>query len=539
MSSRLFSGLLVVLLVLLTVTATLLVTTRADVSRLSAEVGELSGELERTRGELATAQAAAEGGGGGGGAAGDPGLGGLLDGLLGGEGGLGGLLGEGGLGGLLGGEGGDGGLGGLLGGGDVDLAACLTGDAAGADGGLGGGLGGLGGALGGGGDPVEGDDAAAQIADITDRVEQLRELERTEELDIAFLSSPDIEARVSALVLEDYPAEEADIDRRLLSALGAVPADLDLRQTQADLVSGQVAGFYEPETGELVVRSDDPDEPLGAAEQITLAHEVEHALADQILGLDVEDPEQPTDAARAGLAVVEGDATLTMQRFSLGAFSLSDQLALASDPEVVGSQQQLEAFPHVLQASLLFSYTEGLGFVCDRYAEGGWDAVDAAYADRPTTTAEILDPARYPAPATEPRAPAGLGEGWEPVRSDTFGAADLLWLFEAPGDDTAAALDAARERAGDWAGGRVTVHTRGDETAVGLALTGGAGGGPGLCDSLSAWYDAAFPEAAEAPAEGAALARDGTDADAVLTCSGDDVRLGIAPDLATARALAQ
>lgn len=537
MSSRLFSGLLVVLLVLLTVTATLLVTTRADVSRLSAEVDELSGELERTRGELATAQEAAEAGGG---AAGDPGLGGLLDGLLGGEGGLGGLLGgEGGLGGLLGGEGGEGGLGGLLGGGDVDLAACLTGDAAGAEGGLGG----LGGALGGGGDPVEGDDAAAQIADITERVEQLRELERTEELDIAFLSSPDIEARVTALVLEDYPAEEADIDRRLLSALGAVPADLDLRQTQADLVSGQVAGFYEPETGELVVRSDDPDQPLGAAEQITLAHEVEHALADQILGLDVEEPDQPTDEARAGLAVVEGDATLTMQRFSLGAFSLTDQLALASDPEVVGSQQQLAAFPHVLQASLLFSYTEGLGFVCDRYAEGGWDAVDAAYADRPTTTAEILDPARYPAPAAEPRAPAGAGgledEGWEPVRSDTFGAADLLWLFEAPGDDTAAALDAARERAGDWAGGRVTVHTRGDDTAVGLALIGGAGDGPGLCESLSAWYDAAFPEAAEAPAEGAELARDGAGADAVLTCAGDDVRLGLAPELATARALAQ
>ena len=527
MSGRLFSAALAVLLVLLTVTATLLMTTRQDVSRLSAEVDQLSGELERTRTELAAAEeAAAEGGSG---PAGAEGLGGLLDGLLGGEGGglLDGLLGgEGGLGGLLGGEGG--GLGGLPGGGDVDLAACLTGDAAG-----GGGLG----ALGGGGDPIEGEDAAAQIADITDRVEELRELERTEELDIAFLSSPDIEARVTGLVLEDYPAAEADIDRRLLSALGAVPADLDLRQMQADLVSGQVAGFYEPETGELVVRSDDPDQPLGAAEQITLAHEVEHALADQTLGLDVEDPDQPTDAARAGLAVVEGDATLTMQRFSLGAFSLSDQLALASDPEVVGSQQQLEAFPHVLQASLLFSYTEGLGFVCDRYAEGGWDSVDAAYADRPTTTAEILDPARYPAPAVEPRASGEPGGGWEPVRSDTFGAADLLWLFEAPGDDTTTALDAARERAGDWGGGRVTVHTRGDDTAVGLALTGGAGEGPGLCESLSAWYDAAFPEAEEAPAEGAELARDGVDADAVVACEGDDVRLGIAPDLATARAL--
>jgi outer membrane murein-binding lipoprotein Lpp len=507
---------LAAVVVLLLVAVGVIVTIRRDVVRLSAQVEQLSVELEDTRRQLAEAESEAP-------AAEDApaGLGDLFGGLLGGEGGEG--L-EGLLGGLLG-EGGEG-LGGLLGGGGADLTACLAGGGAG--------LPGLGAAV----DPIDGADAAAQIEDITERVEDLREIERREELDVAFLSSADIEARVAELVREDYPAEEADLDRRQLAALGAIPADLDLAAVQAELVSGQVAGFYEPETGELVVRSDDPNQPLGPTEQITLAHEVEHALADQELGLDVDNPDQQTDPARAALAVVEGDATLTMQQFSLGAFDLNQQLALAGDPEVLGSQQQLASFPHYLSAQLTFSYLEGLNFVCDRFSDGGWEAVEAAYAQRPNTTAEILFPERYPLAAAAPRAPGSPGGAWREARSDSFGAADLLWLFEAPGDDQSAALDDPRGRAGDWAGGRLALHTDGDATALGVSLTGGAGDGPPLCDSLTAWYDAAFPDAAEAPADGATLARDGADQDAVLVCTGDEVRLGIAPDLATARALA-
>jgi hypothetical protein len=164
--------------------------------------------------------------------------------------------------------------------------------------------------------------------------------------------------------------------------------------------------------------------------------------------------------------------------------------------------------------------------------------VDAAYAQRPTTTAEILFPERYPRAAIEPRPLPAPGGTWTQADADTLGAADLLFLFEAPGDDREAALDQPRARAADWAGGTYALHTDGDATALAVGLVGGAGRGPGLCDSMAQWYDAAFPDAAEVPAEGAALARDGAAQDAVLRCGGDEVRLGIAPDLATARMLA-
>jgi hypothetical protein len=381
-------------------------------------------------------------------------------------------------------------------------------------------------------------DVAAQVGIITDRVEQLRELQAKEEVTPEFVSSEEIERRTTATIDEEYPPEEADLDRRLLSILGAVPADIDLRAVQSELVAGQVEGYYEPETRELVVRSDDPSQPLGPAEQITLAHEVEHAIADQHFGLDLDAEGVPGDAAAASLALIEGDATLTMERFSLEAFDLEQQQELVENPDLAASAEQLESFPHLLTASLLFSYTEGLAFVCDRYAEGGWDAVDAAYQARPRTTAEILFPERYPLEPVEPRPVGAPGGAFAEARSDTLGAADLMFLFEAPGDDEAAALDDPRGRAADWAGGRYTLFTDGPASALGVSLVGGVGGdGPALCDSLAAWYDAAFPDAAEVPAEGAVLARDGTDADGVLACDGEEVRLGIAPDLGTARAL--
>jgi hypothetical protein len=489
-SDRLLRGALAVTLALLVVAVAALLTTRRDVSRLSARVDELSTELADTRSELAAEQTATE-------TATEPaGIPGLED-LL------GGLLGEGGEG-----------LGDLFGGSAADLAACVAGE------GLGGG-------------PVQGTDAAAQIADITARVETIRGLQREEEIEVTFLSTPEIQERVRQTVLTDYPVEEADLDRRQLAALGAIPADLDLRATQAELVSGQVAGFYEPESGQLVVRSDDPAQPLGPTEQVTLAHEVEHALADQVLGLDIDQEDQPADAQRAGLALIEGDAVLTQQRFTLAALDVTQQLGLATDPAVIASQQQLESFPHVLGATLLFSYTEGLNFVCSRYADGGWQGVDAAYGERPQTTAEILFPERYPARPAEPRAHVTPEGGWTQARRDSFGAADLLWLFEAPGDREAASLDDPRGRAGDWTGGLATLYTRGDDSALGLALSGQAR----LCDSITTWYDAAFPDATGAPAEGAELARDGATQDAVVACDGTEVRIGIAPDLQAARAL--
>lgn len=501
---------LVVALLVASITGTLAFTQRQEIERLRVELAEAEARIAELEAERT------EGGGGLGELFGDlfGDGGGDLDGLL--DGSLEGLLD-----GLFGGDD-------LLGGaGGADLSRCLAG-------------GGLDSLLG-GGDPIVADSLDEQIDATVERVEAMRGLAFQEPVEPELLPTAEFVARITELVSEDYTAADADRDRRVLAALGAVEPDVDLRALVLDLVGEQAAGFYSTDTGQLVVRADDPNAPLGPAGLVILAHELLHAAADQNLGLPVDHHDgDGGDDARASLALVEGDATLFMQQFALGALDLMDQLAMATDPSVAASQEQIADFPQYLQRELVFPYTEGMAFVCELYADGRWPAVDAAYDTLPTTTAQILWPERYTAgeeaaPVAELGSPGG---SWSQADTTTFGAAELLWLFSAPGDDAAVALDAPRERAAGWAGGRMQLWTDGADSAVGITLAQRADE-PDLCGSMTAWHAAAFPDAQSAStSRDEALAARDQDQHTVIACTGDSVRVGVAPDLATARRVA-
>ena len=247
----------------------------------------------------------------------------------------------------------------------------------------------------------------------------------------------------------------------------------------------------------------------------------------------------PSDAALAALALVEGDAALTRERFARSAIPLRQQLEQLGNPAFAGAPDQMDQVPHVLGAELRFPYVQGAAFACALDRAGGLGRLNAAYRAPPTSTAQILFPERYfdGETAANPRDPGPLTAPWTLARSDTIGAAELMWLFEAPGDDPAAALADPLSAASNWEGGEVALWVDGPRTALGVALVDRGVGE--LCDAVADWYEAAFPD--DAPIDtsvGEVLARDGAAQDAVLRCGDQEVRLGIAPDLATARALA-
>jgi hypothetical protein len=299
----------------------------------------------------------------------------------------------------------------------------------------------------------------------------------------------------------------------------------DLVETQLDLLDSAVAGYYDPESADLVVATNAADSPLSPIDQVTLAHELIHALTDARLNFPdiIDDPRADPERARAIQALIEGDATLGMQQFSFGALDLMDQFGMILDPRLVASQADLEDVPYLLSSGLQLPYLEGMNFACSLYRAGGWAAVDAAYDAPPRTTAEILFPELYqegwqpqtPSPAGTP------GPGWSELRTVGFGAVDLLNLFSAPGDDTGAALTDVRERVRSWGGGTATVWTRTTETAVLLNLVDSDAGTPSLCESVSDWAAIVFDD-------GAPL---------FIDCEGDFVQLAIAPDLSTAELL--
>jgi hypothetical protein len=382
------------------------------------------------------------------------------------------------------------------------------------------------------------------VADIATAVEDLRGLTFPSEIDPVFVDHEEMGERVRDLVEEGYPADIEDFDTRLLVALGMLPAGYDLMSAQMDLLDSGVAGYYDPDSGELVVATPDSDQPLAAIDQITLAHEMIHALTDARLGIPdaFEDPRADPEIIRAQQALIEGDATLGMQQFTLGALGFEEQMAVLMDPRVLGAQQEAGEFPYVLSAGLQLPYVEGMNFTCALYAEGGWEAVDAAYADPPTNTSQVLFPERYVQDrieAIDPDPVGSPGGNWESLREVGFGAVDLLMLFSAPGDDTGSALSDPRERARAWGGGQAEVWSRGNDTAVGISLADTGEGLESLCDSMVSWELAAFPDHDTVDQNGQEeLAHSGDGRAAVVVCDGPNVQIGIGPDLETARSMA-
>ncbi|PZF83500.1 hypothetical protein C1I92_12045, partial [Jiangella anatolica] len=430
-----------------------------------------------------------------------------------GLGGLEDLFGEDGLEGLLGDLGGDLGLG------DVDpiLYECL-------------GAGGLG--LG-GSDSIPDADVETQVAAIAQLVEEERGLPAGDDVDIEFVSLDEVQRRAVELTEAELDPERAAVDSRLLAALGAVEPGTDLVQSQLDALDAGVGGFYDPETRQLVIGSEEMD---GMGTFIT-AHELVHAQADAALGLPDQEAiaaESGSDAAYAALNAIEGDASLYSQQFIAQHLPLDELLALQSASGQTSAD--LDALPHFVARQLEFPYVEGLTFTCDVFLDGGWDAVDATYDDVPTTTAQILFPDRYRAgeAAVDVRDPAGPGDGWEELRTDTFGAADLLFLLEAPGDDESLARSEPKDLTAAWAGGEVTVWGEGDRTAVALVLADRGDAAP-LCETVADFYAAAFQDA-DVTEEGGRTVFTGPGQSAVVSCSGAEVALGIGPDAATAAA---
>lgn len=235
---------------------------------------------------------------------------------------------------------------------------------------------------------------------------------------------------VSALE-EEYPADEAAADQLEWDLLGLIRPDQDLYELQLALYTEQVAGFYDSDTEEIVVIGDhDAAAPMII---VTLAHEYVHALQDRAFDLDaLEDSvEGNQDALAALLALIEGDATVAGLQYAMRQLRQAELAELGSS-----AQPPDDAFsksPPALQAVLLFPYVSGYTFVT-ALLDGGWRAVDAAYARLPASTEQILHPAKYAAGEAplDVNLPSMIGQlppGWSEVRRDVFGEFMVsVWL---------------------------------------------------------------------------------------------------------------
>ncbi|OYT70991.1 MAG: hypothetical protein CFK52_09260 [Chloracidobacterium sp. CP2_5A] len=312
--------------------------------------------------------------------------------------------------------------------------------------------------------------ALAETNAILRDVARLRELPIRRPVKSGYRSRKEVEQ----FVIQDFESsqtpEELAAQSKMLVALALIPKDYSLREEMIRLLTEQIAGFYQPKTGEFVLTeslvSDDPD-----SQRIAIAHELTHALQDQ--HFDLRRFEKPakgnSDRDVAARALIEGDATVAMLAYafdgrldirkmplSIGAL-LETSGALSEDPKKTPA---LVAAPKALKQLLLFPYAGGADFVQALLRDGGWARVSRAFTDLPESTEQILHPEKYfarerPVAVALPDLTDALGDDWRFVTDDVQGELGYRLILGKFIDEKR-----AKQAAQGWGGDRSALYER-------------------------------------------------------------------------------
>lgn len=313
------------------------------------------------------------------------------------------------------------------------------------------------------------DPFAGQRVIIEANVAEIRELQPRDEINPTRLTTTELRQRLEEEFAEDYGPEEARLDAITLSAFDFIAPDFDIYNFMLDLLTEEIAGFYDPETDEFVVIGD--DEEFDALEQWTHAHEYVHALQDQYFDLELLDDESlESEQFFALQALAEGDAMLVQTIYLTGGYFDQQQLFDLMGDTFNIDTAVLESAPPILAHELEFPYVSGLAFVQSLYDSGGFAAVDQAWQNLPQSTEQILHPDRYLAGDTpqivalEPLTDT-LGIGWQLVDEDSLGEFYLREYLSQQIDSSQ--VDTA---ATGWGGDRYAVYWNEEEQNTVMVL---------------------------------------------------------------------
>jgi hypothetical protein len=282
-------------------------------------------------------------------------------------------------------------------------------------------------------------------------------------------------AQMDRRVLKNFrqtTSREAD-DRRTVAwrTIGVIGPGDDLYRAYRAFTTGQVVGYYDPETGALVYLGSGS---LDFSERFTLAHELTHALDDQTFDLTRLDPltgHCQDERAQAALGLVEGSAqyfaaVAIAQNPSIDLGDLLKEIAAAAD-----SGNPPPGVPRFVFDQQLWPYSAGEVFVASLVGSGGTAAVDHAFEHFPVSTEQVIDPATYPTdtpvPVSIPDISGALGPQWGDLDAMTIGEEwlrGMLALRDGVSPDAATGWSGGGYRA--WTDGHhvvVVLRTRWDE----------------------------------------------------------------------------
>jgi hypothetical protein len=322
--------------------------------------------------------------------------------------------------------------------------------------------------------------------EIEPQVVQLRGLPFLQDVEKIFQTPDELRRVLKREIDRMYPGETLQaIEKRLLK-FGFVVGPIDLRQLLMQLLSQQIAGYYDPIEKKMVLIEGPWDlegtpviqimstliiQQLGLSiDKILLAHELTHVIQDQhfdLMGLPIEDLTQE-DQALAVRALIEGDATLVMMDFILQQQQsaidttrvpgITDNMRFWTSSPFMRSLTMFQQVPRYLMDNLLFSYIDGFEFVLELKQHGGWEAINQAYRDIPVSTEQILHPEKYFVERDPPTMIhfatfAEIFAGWQELEQNTLGEFNIQRLI-----DSYLPVERARVASEGWDGDRFVVY---------------------------------------------------------------------------------
>lgn len=208
-----------------------------------------------------------------------------------------------------------------------------------------------------------------------------------------------------------------------------VGGETEVSEAMGEVYGDSVIGYYSDDRIVLVV--DDADS--FRVDRSTLVHELVHALQDQRFGLGREG--ETIDERRAETGLIEGEANYVPTIYDERC-GVEWECLETADRETAELQQR--PFNVGLFVSIYAPYAAGSPFVASLHDTEGWDAVDRAFDERPTSTSQLIRPERYPDVVPETVAVKDRStDGWEPfVIEDEDGNASAELRTETIGEAT-------------------------------------------------------------------------------------------------------
>ena len=243
--------------------------------------------------------------------------------------------------------------------------------------------------------------------------------------------------------------------------LGLLPDTIDLRALFVNVLTEQVAGYYDPDSGAFFgVEGASP-----VVFRTTVSHELVHALQHDYLPLDsIMNQRDDADRLLAAQSVLEGQATLAMLRMQpqYGDAVLDESFweqAREGTRQQQGSMPQFASAPRVIRETLLFPYIEGAEYI--RWWLTHEPRDQQPYGSlMPKSSEQILDPER-PRHGDVPLR-VTFADTTGALYGDVLGAAEMrILLAEARGQD--ALVDAAIL---GWGGDRFELYGSPDGDAL-------------------------------------------------------------------------